>query len=762
MTTKVVKALAEGKVEYEIRADDSKLDSDLNKAEKKIKSSAKSSEEAIKSGTKETEKNTESAGEKVGGLNPIFDKVGVSGKAAFLGIAGAAIGLGKKAVSSANELDTAMNQFAASTGTGQDSLGEYEDTLKSIYANNYGDSFEDIADSMATVKQQMGDLDQSSLRNITESAFALRDTFGYDVGESVRAASTLMDQFGIDGDKAMGLIATGAQNGLDFSGELLDSINEYSVQFGKVGLDADDMFKIMEKGAESGAFNLDKVGDAIKELSIRAIDGSDTTKAGFEALGLDADEMAAKFAAGGDSAKEAFDQTISALASMEDPLAQNTAGVNLFGTQWEDLGPEVVSQLASIEDGAYATGEAMDEMKDVKYDDIGSVFEGIKRSLDLLLVPLGEALIPLLGTLLEALQPLIGVIGESLTPIFEQIGEVLLVLSEPLGALIEFLGQILGIALQLVSQILTPILDLVMQLLEPLTQLISGILDPLMALIQSLMGPLTTLIQAALQPVLSLISALIEPLTSLMLSILPPIQSLFSALTPVLQTLFSALTPVFEIFGSIASIVGDVLSPVIEVLAGVFSGVLAGAVESVTSVLEPVTGIFQGIIDFVKNVFTGNWEGAWNAVKDIFGNVWEAIKNVFKAPINWIIDGINGFLGGINSIKIPDWVPIVGGKGFNIPLIPRLQKGEDFVMDDWQPAYLDYGERVLTRAQNVKFTALGGLEGMESALSGEMSASYASSPIVVHSVTPVYLDGKLISSNVTQHQFDAVKVRRFK
>ena len=78
----------------------------------------------------------------------------------------------------------------------------------------------------------------------------------------------------------MDLIAAGAQNGLDYSGELLDSISEYSVQFAKLGLDADDMFKIFQKGADTGAFNLDKVGDAVKELSIRVVDGSDTTAEG--------------------------------------------------------------------------------------------------------------------------------------------------------------------------------------------------------------------------------------------------------------------------------------------------------------------------------------------------------------------------------------------------------------------------------------------------------------------------------------------------
>ncbi len=75
----------------------------------------------------------------------------------------------------------------------------------------------------------------------------------------------MMTQFGIDGDTAMALIAKGAQNGLDYSGELLDSISEYSVQFAKkLGLMLMICLKLCKKGAETGAFNLDKVGDAIK------------------------------------------------------------------------------------------------------------------------------------------------------------------------------------------------------------------------------------------------------------------------------------------------------------------------------------------------------------------------------------------------------------------------------------------------------------------------------------------------------------------
>ena len=46
-------------------------------------------------------------------------------------------------------------------------------------------------------------------------------------------------------------------------------------------------------------------------------------------------------------------------------------------------------------------------------------------------------------------------------------------------------------------------------------------------------------------------------------------------------------------------------------------------------------------------------------------------------------------------------------------LASRHQSGEDFVMADWTPAYLDYGERVLTASENAKYTAMGGVDGME-------------------------------------------------
>lgn len=542
---------------------------------------------------------------------PLVSKVGeltsgLSGaKMAAIGVGAAAAGAGVVAIGIADDMKGAMNDYLALTGKSKEETERYQGVLEKIYSNNYGESFSEIGQAMADVTKQLGDMDDAGLQNVTESAFALRDTFGYDIAESTKAAKALVDNFGISGEEAMNLIATGAQNGLDYSGELLDSISEYSVQFEKMGMDADDMFAIFQKGAESGAFNLDKVGDAVKEMSIRVIDGSDTTKEGFELIGLNADEMSKKFSKGGESAKEAFEQTIDALAAMEDPIAQNTAGVDLFGTMWEDLGPEAVTALSDIQDGAYQTSNAMNEIKEVKYDDLGSMFETLKRNVELLVIPIGELLIPLLSTLIESVLPMLTGLLEPLVSLF--------------------------------TELLTPILNLIQQALQPLTEAFGF------------------LMKNAISPLISLISSLLVP---------------------------------------------------------AFSGALNGMFSTASKVMGNITNIFRNIIDFIKNVFTGNWKAAWENVKNIFSNIVSGLGNIFKAPLNFIIDGINGFIGGLNKIKIPDWVPAVGGKGFHIPKMPRLKVGMDYVPRDFFPAFLDEGEWVLTKEEANLLRSLGGLEGM--------------------------------------------------
>ena len=117
-----------------------------------------------------------------------------------------------------------------------------------------------------------------------------------------------------------------------------------------------------------------------------------------------------------------------------------------------------------------------------------------------------------------------------------------------------------------------------------------------------------------------------------------------------------------------------------NVFTGIWNAVkvwFAGVKTIFTNLLT----IFDNIIGFIKNVFTGNWKGAWENIKNIFGAVWSSLVTVVKTPINAVISLVNGAISGINKalgkVKIPDWVPGLGGKGFsfNIPQIPKLADG---------------------------------------------------------------------------------------
>ena len=338
------------------------------------------------------------------------------------GLTGLGAAIGGKVLGSFTELTQATNTAKTAVGEFNEYSNQLGDIISNVYKDNFGDSFEDVATSVSVAAKAFDGMDED-IQAVTEKALLLRDTFGYEVNESVRAVKALMDNFNISSEEAFNLIAQGAQQGLDFSDELIDSINEYSVQFGKLGLSAQDMFTIFKNGSQEGAWNLDKVGDAMKELSIRVIDGSDTTKQGFELLGLNADEMANKFAAGGESAKEALNATVQALGTCDDKLKQNTAGVDLFGTMWEDLSADVVVNMNTMNSTFDQTRDTMEKMNNIRYDDLGSALEGLKRELTVDVInPLGKELAPLANDLMDSVRENMPQIKE----VIKKVGETII------------------------------------------------------------------------------------------------------------------------------------------------------------------------------------------------------------------------------------------------------------------------------------------------------------------------------------------------
>ena len=119
----------------------------------------------------------------------------------------------------------------------------------------------------------------------------------------------------------------------------------------------------------------------------------------------------------------------------------------------------------------------------------------------------------------------------------------------------------------------------------------------------------------------------------------------------------------------------DVLKPVFVTVFTFIGGLVNTTFTAIGEQLSSFIGFCNGVINFLQNVFKGNWQGAWQSIKDVFASIVQGLVSIFKAPINAIIDGLNAFLSGLNTIKIPDWVPGVGGRGFYFSPIPKLAKG---------------------------------------------------------------------------------------
>ena len=685
--------------------------------------------------TTEADEKIEQTGKKSEGLGTKLGSVAKTAGKWALGLGAAAVtaatAIGGMAINTAKDVDAAMDSYIAATGTAVEATGQYEEVLKNIYKNNYGEDFQDIADSMAQVKTQLGEIEDTELQSVTEDALALRDTFGFEVNESVRAAKMLMDQFGISSEEAYNLIAQGAQQGLDKNGDLLDSINEYSVHFKQNGLNATDMFNTFKQGADSGAFSIDKVGDAIKEMGIRMKDGSATDS--LKAMKLNADDITQAFGEGGERASWAFGEVVEGLKNIEDPIEQNAAGVAIFGTMWEDLGKDAVFAMTEYGDKFDETVNTMDQLKEVKYDNLTDLFEGLKRNVEMLLLPLGNALMPILTQVIQIISdnmPMIQGMIEQVSPI---ISEMFAQLLPPLMELVQsimpvfmdIIQQLIPFVTQIVQAILPVIVQLVQMLLPPIIQIVQSVLPLLIQLIQPLLALLQPIINL-LQPIINLFMTLLEPLLSLINMILPPLIQLFTnviqLILPPLQAGLELIANVisgvfkgaFELISNIVQNTINVFKGIIDFIKNIFVGAWQGAFNTVKNVfssvfntiqnvINTVRNVFSNIIDFVKNVFAGNWSAAWQNVKNIFSNIISGIANIFKTPINWIISGINTFIRGLNRIKIPDWVPGVGGMGFHINELPKLKVGIDYVPEDDYPAILHKGERVLTKEENAEY-----------------------------------------------------------
>lgn len=339
---------------------------------------------------------------------------GALGGALLGGVAtltGAVAGIGVAAFSAASDFDAATKKMQSQMGTSDEIAKGYGDTLKNIFANNFGDSIDDVADSITKVNQafeRIGGVESNQeLQQATEAAIALRDTFDAEVNETTSAAVTLMQNFGISATEAFDLVAYGFQNGLDGSGDFLDSIGEYSTQFSNGGATAEQFFSVLQTGLQGGMLGTDKAADAFKEFGIRIQDGSSLTADGLKRLGLNSGEIMKGLSDGSLEVVDVFQQVIGALNNTDDPLVRAQAGVALLGTQYEDLGDSAVLALDASGISLQKVAGSINSLN-AQYNTIPAFFEGLRRRALVAIEPIGGALLSVFNAVLPSIEEVFG------------------------------------------------------------------------------------------------------------------------------------------------------------------------------------------------------------------------------------------------------------------------------------------------------------------------------------------------------------------
>ncbi len=494
------------------------------------------------------------------------------------------------------------------------------------------------------------DAANESLQKTDKNATNVGKTIAAGVGTAAKWGAAITAGAAAAATSMIGLASSAAETadaidkGSDAMGISTTAYQEWDYVMGQCGMDISSMSTGMK---------------TLSNLMVDAANGNATAAGTFEQLGVSIYDANGEMK----SQEQMMNDAIYALASMEEGAERSALANDLFGKSGVNMANMLnqgVEGIQALTDRAHELGVVMEEDAVSSGVQFGDLMADLKNSLGAMAAKLGSAVMPILNKIVDLIIKNLPTIQK----LFDQLAPVLVSMLESLlPPLMEVVEAILPVAIDLLTSLIPFISEIASSILPLLSAIIGEILPPVMEIVSTILPTLLPLIQAIL-PILEPILALLNPLLEVVVAILQPICDIIDL----------AITPLTSVISTLISTALEPLDDAIDIIADAFNVVFGGAIEAVSPLIEGVQETFEGLISFITDVFQGDWEEAWEGIKDVFAGIFNGIASVVETVVNFIVDALN-----LISIKVPDWVPGIGGESFGFNLkhvdIPEFEEG---------------------------------------------------------------------------------------
>jgi TP901 family phage tail tape measure protein len=563
------------------------------------------------------------------------------------------IEIGENAKDAALEFSSAYGSLNASTNLSGQELEKLKGVATEVFKSGVVDNIDEAVDATSLMKSAFSELNDQDLQHLTEQVLTLSQRTGTDVQENVRGASQLMNAFGLDSEAAFDLVASGYQNNLNYSGDFMDTLNEYAPLFAQAGYSADEMLSILQSGMENGSMNTDKTADAVKELQIRMGDGS--LEGVIANFGQETQSTFEKWKNGQATVADVATSIQGDLQKMS-PAEQQQA-LSLLSTQFEDLGIDAATSLFGVKNGFNDVSGAMDQASEKDPS------QKWQSSLNTFMTSLQE----IGAKILEALQPVLdfaGQIADSFNNLSEPVQNFILIFGgiiaiiaivAPVIAAIVAIGATtlaiaagIGLAIAAVIAVFMnwgTIVDWLKELWSGFSEWIGNLWQSIVEIASNVWETIKTtisdLIQACITVAQNLWSNAVSFISGIWNTILTTASNIWNGIT---TTISNAITNAKNTVSNIVSGISSTVSNVFNSIKNTASNIWNGITSAISNAINSAKNVVSSVVNGIKSTVTG----VWNGIKSATSSVWNGIKSAIETPINAAKNAVNT---AINAIK---------------------------------------------------------------------------------------------------------------